>query len=413
MDVIDEILSQHAEEASNLWSLHQHAVRAGRCALKDLRRLDDRIEAHVDGLRIAGEAGWKMCQRQLTDDDSGGAFTATVLALEARDPERISALLAVGEASASLCTGIVSAFGWVPRDVLQGTVKGLLESASMFRRCIGLASCAAHRVDPGPYLDAALRDGGTSRMAALRAAGELGRVELVPGTPKAESDQQCHAWGTWSSVLLGNRGAAIEVLKQTGMVSGPHRARAFRLALQAMDLTMAHSVLQDVATDPQHGRWLIEGSGIAGDPAYVPWLIDNMRVTETARLAGEAFTLITGVDLVHHSLEGEPPLSFDSGPNGDPEDPNVDMDPDSGLPWPDPEKVQQWWTSSADRFHLGTRHFMGAPVTRAHCLDVLKNGYQRQRILAAHYLCLLEPGTPLFNTSAPAWRQQRLLAKMT
>jgi hypothetical protein len=35
-----------------------------------------------------------------------------------------------------------------------------------------------------------------------------------------------------------------------------------------------------------------------------------------------------------------------------------------------------------------------------------------QRILAAHYLCLLEPGTPLFNTSAPALRQQRLLAKM-
>jgi hypothetical protein len=55
---------------------------------------------------------------------------------------------------------------------------------------------------------------------------------------------------------------------------------------------------------------------------------------------------------------------------------------------------------------------MGAPVTREHCIDVLKHGYQRQRILAAHYLCLLNPGTPLFNTSAPAWRQQRRLAQM-
>jgi hypothetical protein len=60
----------------------------------------------------------------------------------------------------------------------------------------------------------------------------------------------------------------------------------------------------------------------------------------------------------------------------------------------------------------GQRYFMGAPVTWEHCLDVLKHGYQRQRILAAHYLCLLRPGTPLFNTSAPAWRQQRLLAQM-
>ena len=29
-------------------------------------------------------------------------------------------------------------------------------------------------------------------------------------------------------------------------------------------------------------------------------------------------------------------------------------------------------------------------------------GYQRRRIAAVEYLCLLNPGTPLFNTSAPA-----------
>jgi intergrase/recombinase len=56
---------------------------------------------------------------------------------------------------------------------------------------------------------------------------------------------------------------------------------------------------------------------------------------------------------------------------------------------------------------------MGAPVTRERCVEVLKTGHQRQRILAAHYLSLLEPGTPLFNTSAPALRQQRRLAKMS
>jgi hypothetical protein len=82
------------------------------------------------------------------------------------------------------------------------------------------------------------------------------------------------------------------------------------------------------------------------------------------------------------------------------------------LPWPDIAKVERWWAANASRFQKGTRYFMGAPVTREHCIEVLKNGYQRQRILAAHYLCLLEPGTPLFNTSAPAWRQQRWLAKM-
>jgi uncharacterized protein (TIGR02270 family) len=131
-----------------------------------------------------------------------------------------------------------------------------------------------------------------------------------------------------------------------------------------------------------------------------------------ARAAGEAFSLITGADLARLGLERTPPDDFESGPNDDPNDPDISMDPDDGLPWPDQALVERWWTANAPRFPAGARFFVGTPVTREHCIDVLKNGYQRQRILAAHYLCLLEPGTPLFNTSAPAWRQQRLLAAM-
>jgi uncharacterized protein (TIGR02270 family) len=89
------------------------------------------------------------------------------------------------------------------------------------------------------------------------------------------------------------------------------------------------------------------------------------------------------------------------------------MDADEGLMWPDQQKVEKWWAANGPRFQKGTRYFIGAPVTHEHCIDVLRNGYQRQRILAAHYLSLLNPGTPLFNTSAPAWRQQKLLAQMS
>jgi len=130
-------------------------------------------------------------------------------------------------------------------------------------------------------------------------------------------------------------------------------------------------------------------------------------------VAGEAFSLIAGADLARLGLDRKPPKTFESGPNDDPDDPNVAMDPDEGLPWPDVERVDQWWEAQSSRFPKGIRYFMGVPVTREHCIAVLQNGYQRQRILAAQYLCLLEPGTPLFDTSAPAWRQQRLLAKMT
>jgi uncharacterized protein (TIGR02270 family) len=184
------------------------------------------------------------------------------------------------------------------------------------------------------------------------------------------------------------------------------------LSLQAMQSSDAHRVLKHLANDPKQLRWLIQGTGIVGDPTYVPWLIGHMEQAETSRLAGEAVSLITGLNLALLNLERKPPEGFESGPNDDPDDPNVDMDPDDGLPWPDPIKIKAWWAENGNRFQSGSRYFMGALITREHCIDVLKNGYQRQRILAAHYLCLLKPGTPLFNTSAPAWRQQKLLAQM-
>ena len=179
-----------------------------------------------------------------------------------------------------------------------------------------------------------------------------------------------------------------------------------------MSVGAGHVVLQDIAKQGDEPRWLIEGSGIVGDPRYIPWLIGQMTVADVSRLAGQAFSLITGADLDRLQLFRAQLEDFEGGPTENPEDENVDMDPDEGLMWPDPHRIQTWWDANKHRFQPGRRHFMGAPVTREHCIEVLKNGYQRQRILAAHYLCLLNPGTPLFNTSAPAWRQQKLLAQM-
>ena len=58
--VIADVISQHAEEASFLWLLRDGAVRDPHYSLKDLAKLDGRVEAHLDGLRIAGEAGWEV-----------------------------------------------------------------------------------------------------------------------------------------------------------------------------------------------------------------------------------------------------------------------------------------------------------------------------------------------------------------
>ena len=413
--ILANIVRQHAESAADLFTARFVLVAAPRIRLFELRQYDDRIDAHLDGLSVAGDQSSSFCEA-LDASPVGTLFTATVQALKGREQPWLDRLLASAEIDPATRPGLISAFGWIGPEQLQGLVVTLFDASGPFRPMVGIAACAMHRVDPGLVSARRIQDASPLvRARALRTAGEIGCQEAVPSLAAAirDDDSDCRFWAAWSSVLLGNRGIALEALTSAALDAAPHRLRAFRLALQAMSLGAAHEWLRQLAEDSTQLRWLIQGSGIAGDPVYVPWLIKHMADQKTARLAGEAFTLITGADFNALQLEGSRPEDFESGPNDDPDDANVDMDPDDGLPWPDVAKIEKWWAANSARFASGTRYFMGAAVTREHCIDVLKNGYQRQRILAAHYLCLLEPGTPLFNTSAPAWRQQRLLAKMT
>ena len=98
------------------------------------------------------------------------------------------------------------------------------------------------------------------------------------------------------------------------------------------------------------------------------------------------------------------------GPSDDPADDNVAMDPDDSLPWPDGARVAHWWQQHAGEMPVDQRSFMGRPVGSEPVAQVLREGTQRQRFVAARHACLLAPGTRLFPVCAPAWRQQRLLA---
>jgi len=55
--IIANVVLQHAEEAAFLWLLRHAAVAAPHYSLADLGKLDGRVEAHLDGLRIAGPDG--------------------------------------------------------------------------------------------------------------------------------------------------------------------------------------------------------------------------------------------------------------------------------------------------------------------------------------------------------------------
>ena len=407
------VIHQHAEESAILRHVRSVLVRAPHVKLRHLARLDERIAAHLDGLAVAGESGVVLCQAALETPGVGEVFAVAVGAIASKDQARVDWLFALAETLADAHRGLISAFGWVSAHDLQGIVMELLTATEPMRREVGIASCIMHRVDPGAMLAAAIDDPDPRlRARALRAAGEAGRRDLIYDCLRhvQDADPSARFRAAVSSLLLGNRDLAVSALADLAANPGALRTQALGLWLKAVDLPSGHRLLQSIAKETASRRLLIQAAGVAGQVHYIPWLIGLMADDETARLAGESFSTITGLDLAWLDLERRPPEDLEPGPSDDPADESVDMDPDDSLPWPDPAKIQAWWEVSGQRFQSGVRYFMGEPVTVEHCRRVLREGCQRQRRAAAEYLCLLTPGTPLFPIAAPAWRQARWLA---
>ena len=411
MSAIPIVVGQHVEEAALLWPMRDDAVRAPHYDLDDLAKLDDRVESHLDGLRIAGDAGWQVVKEELGWQEPGEVFTAALLAFESKDPERIEEVLEVGAGEIELARGVISALGWMTYEQARPHIEALLASDDPMRRRIGIAAAAIHRQDPGEALKAALGDEDTTlRARALRAAGELGRgdvLSLVKGCVGHE-DPGVRFWAAWSASLLGEM-TAILPLQEIALGGGPLAKRAADMAARRMPPANALVWHKELANDPTRLRLAAKVAGAIGDPVLVPWLIEMMSNDGHARPVGEAFTMITGVDLAYDDLERDWPEDFEAGPTENPEDEDVSMDADEDLPWPDQQLVGGWWKSNSSGFSAGTRHLLGKPITPESLHEALTSGRQRQRAAAALELSLLQPGRPLFDVRAPGFRQTCLL----
>jgi uncharacterized protein (TIGR02270 family) len=415
MNVTQPIARQYAEEAAFLWLLRHNAVRSPHYSVSDLVKLDSRIEAHIDGLRIAGDVGWEICMEALRLEGPGEVFAAAVLAFESGDEKRINDVLAVGMASRELTRGIISALGWMPLAQGQPYLNRFLAPDSPGFHHIGIAGYAVHRQDPGPSLKNALSDTDAPLKAlALKAVGELGRRDLLRAVQAhlASDDAAVVFQAAWLAALLGD-GSGVPALKRLADNGGPYVERAGVMALRRMSLGEGHAWQRHLTGRPQSQRLSVQAAGVIGDPALIPWLIEQMAIPPVARVAGEAFTMITGVDLTYHDLEEKCPEGFQAGPTEEPDDENVEMDPDEDLPWPNPELIQKWCAKHRGDFRNGVRHLLGKPITDEWLWQVLKVGKQRQRAAAAMELAMLQPGRPLFNVKAPGFRQLELLASMS
>jgi uncharacterized protein (TIGR02270 family) len=406
--VIPLLVEQHASEAAFLWSQRSAAARAPHYGPKDLARLDGRVEAHLDGLRIAGPAGWEIAKAALSPDEPGTVFAAGVLGFESGAADRIAAVFeAVRAAPKATALAAASALGWMPWAEAGKRIPSLLADPDPPARLVGVSACAQHRQDPGaPLVEAASAADGALRARALEALAELGQSKHLPLLQKAldAEDPEVRFAAAWGATILSTDAEAHTRLKKLAVLPGTRAEAAAELASRRLKPEAAAAWRDQLAGNPATARTAVRVAGASGDPGAIPWLLDRMTSAPLARVAGEAFEMITGADLAYLDLDGPPPKEAPPAEVTGPADP-IPTDEDADLPWPDAKKCKAWWDGKAAGLAAGKRHLLGREISEAACKEVLAKGRQRQRAAAAVELALLRPGTPLVDVAAPTFRK--------
>jgi uncharacterized protein (TIGR02270 family) len=360
-----DVVEEHFEELDFLWEQREGVVFAPDWTIEDLAELEERAEAHLDGLRLAERHAVDLARPFLAGEETFAATAATFVLMEAADPALADEVLdaletgATPEARDGIRIGL--------RHVGIGAVRErLVRTASHDDPALAIAAAdvltfqRAAEVEVQRLTRAA--DPAVRRLA-FEAWGRLGTFDDVRHLRSllADDEESIAVQGAAlaAAALSGLRG--LEPLcRDTALDSERPSVAALRFLGvfgNAVDLPL----LEAAAADAECGAAALAALGTLGRVQAVPGLIDRMASDEPhVTEAAEAFRRITGLEDVpmreRAANRPEEPAARDAtGP----------VDPEDSEPEPDVDALRTWWDAHRDGYDEGVRWKDGVAVSGA------------------------------------------------
>jgi uncharacterized protein (TIGR02270 family) len=411
--ILIDILEEHIEEADFLWQQRGNALLSKNYNLDKFAELEKRLLAHLDGLVLAEKDGWKLLEPKLAGGEIGEVFAAAFVALESGDAKQIDQVQkGFLKAEDAILNGIHHALRHTNSLDVEKIVRPLLNTERNELRAAALDILSFRRVLIEPNrLQIFLGDKDPRVVfAAINAIGRLRTIQL-----KEQVEQL---------LTVSDTGVRLEALR-TGLLLERKRAldesrkaieKRSDIANEALTLVglAGHGedlhLLFDALSEPALTCPAITAMGLLGNLSAIEPLINFMKEPKLSRLAGEAFCLLTGVNLKKEILLVEKSTEVESKAQTRDEDDDLPNDPDEGFSYPDHDKIAAWWQKNVSQFDKKGRYRKGRLYCQQGLIDCLKIGQLPERHFAALELALINLSYPFLETSAFAHRQKKDLA---
>lgn len=290
--IVPDVVRQHVEQAAFFWAQRETLMVDDPPDLHVVAGVDRRLEANLDGLRIAGPAAWPFVVAAHKDfPEKGELFLYSWLAIEQNNGGRVAEAVGFGRQSADDGRGLTGALAWHKPGTIAPLVRDWIGAPDAFKRFLGVSACLAHDADPGQLLARLIRDPDTRvRASSLRLVGKLRRTDLAGELRAAleNGDEQPRFWAAWSLAELGSGDLASPQLRAMAVGGGPDAMTALRAAIRAAPDSDARAWMGELLKSSETAPLAVRGAGMLGDRTLLHWLVRQMRNPVLAVAAGGA-----------------------------------------------------------------------------------------------------------------------------
>jgi uncharacterized protein (TIGR02270 family) len=352
-----KLLELHAEELEFLWAQRQSILRSPLRFRYDLAALEERIEAHVQGLLVAGAEMLPLMAPGLDADEPFPVFLAAYPLLRlGTEPAVQRVLFNFVTAKEGKLDGLRQALCYAGLPALNPLQKALTNApaAAAVAAAEILAFHGRLEIQAAQFDVFLKHKDPLIRTAAWRTMARA-NIPTRPGAFQAglgDSDPQVKRETLWAAAWQAQTGL-LDYCRQLALTPTAEQWDGIYL-LAILGTPEDLDLMLEVAQAPKLGPLRFEAVAAFGHPALVEILLTGLESSDipTAVASAQAFTRITGLDIESNERVQVPPAD-----GHQPDEFEKEFLDEVQLP--NRQLAREHWKKEAARYRQGTRWSRG------------------------------------------------------
>ncbi|MGV8834870.1 HEAT repeat domain-containing protein [Cellvibrio sp.] len=367
---IKSIIEQHVEEAAYCWLRLENALWHPAFNLLQLNRCNERLDAHLEGLRLAEDSVWPYALKRMNQwKTADEIFAASYIAIQACNEDYLHSIVRIVSSNSVAAAGITAALQWTlllsGKEKTLPTIQFLWQQHDAMKSTIIDVALQIPEINTNAILSTSLNSPDVVlRTKALDAIGNYHLTDYQPVLYDAlnNSAPPCRLAASTSLAIMGKP----EQQRETAKLIPSLKGNDYFKQLLVWSSTSAEEDFNGWLNNTENNlslRDLIWANAFRGDSRSLARLATFLDHKDAASLAAYAIQHITGLDLDSLDDNQKQPSDMLDDDEKNMSAPIKQLRRESeGLSSAPPDAIKEWLTNHWDSFNNGNQFLNGAPI---------------------------------------------------